>query len=311
VSLEREERECRGELVARERRGGLSTSDQIALNAHLETCDTCRLTRDIRADFDAQSIVELGDAARIAQLSASARRWSQRRARPAARAHLLRRRLRALGLSLFALSIAGTASATVWWWRAPDRLPLPVEAKVRAVPVAPRAAPRAPSHHASASDPIIAPPPVVESPIRPKTPRRAERGRAPLLAMRAPEEPADSLLRRAGEARHRGEIDLALALYRRLQREFRDSPEATLSSVLVGGIFLQRGLAQPALEQFDRYLASQPRGNLVPEALYGRGRALASGGQGPDEKQTWRRLLAEFPESAYAPHARRRLAELK
>jgi TolA-binding protein len=129
--------------------------------------------------------------------------------------------------------------------------------------------------------------------------------------VRTTSETPASLLRLAGEARGRGDVESASALYRRLQREYGDTREAAVSSVPWGGILLRQGQAERALEQFDRYLKTEPRGNLLPEALYGRGRALAALGRGADEKQTWRRLLSEMPGSAYESHARRRLDELK
>ena len=54
-----------------------------------------------------------------------------------------------------------------------------------------------------------------------------------------------------------------------------------------------------------------PRGPLVAEALYGKGRALEALGDGVDERRTWERLVADHAGSAYAPHARRRLAALR
>jgi TolA-binding protein len=126
-----------------------------------------------------------------------------------------------------------------------------------------------------------------------------------------PPETAASLLRLASEARGRGEAETASSLYRRLQREYADTREAALSSVPWGELLLRQGQAARALEQFDRYLKNEPHGNLLPEALYGRGRALTVLGRAADEKQTWRRLVSETPGSAYEPHARRRLDELK
>ena len=323
MRMDRDEYECRGDLVTRERRGTLSASDQLALGAHLESCSSCRLTRDIRADFEAQSTVDLGDAARIARLSAAARRWSQRRTRPAARHRRLRSGLRGLALSLVGLLIAGTASATIWWWRAPVR-PTLGELAADVIRPGPRPRPRAFLAHRWARaaappgtlppatqpiEPALEPPREESSPV--VAPHRLERRRPTPAATRQVAEPASSMLRRAGEARHDGDADQAIVIYRRLQQEFRDSPESTMSSVLLGGLLLQRGPAARALEQFDRYLTAQPRGNLIPEALYGRGRALAALGRGADERETWRRLLTRFPESAYASHARRRLDELK
>ena len=330
-----EQRECRGELAARERRGELSNADRIALDAHLEACASCRMSRAIEADFAADSAVELDDAERIARLSSAARRWGQRRARPAVRASLrwIRRAspLRVLTLSAGALLIAGTASATAWWWRSAYRPPEPQPDARAAIVTSSR--PRAwPPARARAFEPppaVAVEPPDSDSPLEPAldpvsdpsaaphtapTPdahRTATRPHARNLALRSPRESAASLLRLAGEARGRGDIDVASSLYRRLQREFSDTREAALSSVPWGGILLRQGQAERALQQFDRYLATQPHGNLLPEALYGRGRALAGVGRGDEEKQTWRRLLAETPGSAYESHARRRLDELK
>ena len=50
---------------------------------------------------------------------------------------------------------------------------------------------------------------------------------------------------------------------------------------------------------------------MIPEALYGRGRALAALGDRQEEARTWRRLLGDFPDSAYTLHAQRRLIELE
>ncbi len=329
-----EPRECRGELVARERRGDLSNPDRIALDAHLEACASCRISLAIEADFAADSAVELDDAERIARLSSAARRWGQRRARPPVRASLrwIRRAspLRVLTLSAGALLIAGTASATAWWWRAAYR-PLEPHADARAVIVTssrprawPPARPRAfepppavePPESAPTSepalDPVSDPSAAPHTAPTPDAHRTATRPHARNLALRSPRETAASLLRLAGEARGRGDTDVASSLYRRLQREFSDTREAALSSVPWGGILLRQGQAERALQQFDRYLATEPHGNLLPEALYGRGRALAAVvGRGDEEKKTWRRLLAESPGSAYESHARRRLDELK
>ena len=306
--------ECRGDLVARERRGELSDADRIALDAHLAACPSCRMSRDIQGDFAADSAVQLDDAERIARMSASARRWSQRRARPPARwpRRSSRVKTRTLMLSMGALLIAGTASATTWWWRATPRLPEPVpEARPPVMSARPRTLPRA---RVRASEPVAVEPPVIEEPA-PAPPPAAEayrrsRPHSHAIAVRTPPETPASLLRLASEARGRGDVDAASAVYRRLQREYGDTREAALSSVPWGGILLRQGHAERALEQFDRYLKTEPHGNLLPEALYGRGRALAALGRAAAEQQTWRRLLSETPGSAYEPHARRRLDEL-
>ena len=119
------------------------------------------------------------------------------------------------------------------------------------------------------------------------------------------------LLQRATEARRRGDVAQAITLYHRLQQLFPRSSEAVLSAAPLGGLLLERGATLLALDQFDRYLRAAPAGVLVPEALYGRGRALRALGQAAEERQTWQRLIAAFPDSPYAPLARRRLTDLQ
>lgn len=308
--------ECRGDLVARERRGELSDADRIALDAHLAACPSCRMSRDIQSDFAADSSVQVDDAERIARMSASARRWSQRRARPPAR--WPRRpslvKTRTLVLSMGALLIAGTASATMWWWRVTPR---PSEASPEMRPAETSSRPRAlPRARMRAPEPVTVEPVTAEEPApapKPAPPAEAYRRPRPhshTVAVRTPPETPASLLRLASEARGRGDAEAASALYRRLQRDYGETREAALSSVPWGGILLRQGHAERALEQFDRYLKNEPHGNLLPEALYGRGRALAALGRSAEEQKTWRRLLSETPGSAYEPHARRRLDEL-
>jgi hypothetical protein len=307
------EHECRGDLVARERRGELSDADRIALDAHLSACASCRMSRDIQSDFAADSAVEVDDAERIARMSSSARRWSQRRARPPARwpRRASRIKARTLMLSMGALLIAGTASATMWWWRAtPQVSELRAETHTPVTSSRPRVFPRA---RARAPEPVVSEPVAAlePAPAPPAEAYRRPRPHSRSVAVRTPPETPASLLRLASEARGRGDVDVASSLYRRLQREYGDTREAALSSVPWGGILLRQGQAERALEQFNRYLKTEPRGNLLPEALYGRGRAQASLGRSADEKQTWQRLLSETPGSAYESHARRRLDELK
>jgi TolA-binding protein len=150
--------------------------------------------------------------------------------------------------------------------------------------------------------PLPATPAIPETP--PPSPPSSERHTSPPLS------PA-LLLQRANDARRRGDISQAISLYRQLQQMFPTSSEAVLSAAPLGGLLLEHGGARPALEQFDRYLRAAPSGVLVPEALYGRGRALRALGDASEERRTWRRLVQSFPDSPYAPLARRRLADLQ
>ncbi|HEY4395449.1 MAG TPA: tetratricopeptide repeat protein [Polyangia bacterium] len=291
--------DCRSELVVQARRGQLSEQGRLALDAHLAACSACRLAREVSADFDDADAVDLHDGARIRSLGDLARRktWGQARA-PA--------RLRAVAVAAAVVIFCGSASAAVWWWRRP-------------VPAARRAAtplelpPRARVQVRSASPAALAPPlPVVPAPTTLARARVSHPATKTLALVHTGDgETAGALLRAATEARQQGERSRAAELYRRLQREFPASREAVLSAVSLGGLLLDDGLPRAALGQFDGYLAGARGGALIPEALYGRARALARLGDRAEERKTWTRLCTDFPDSAYAPLGRRRLAEIE
>jgi hypothetical protein len=297
--------DCRSELLVSARRGQLSEQGRVLLDAHLAVCAPCRLSRDVSGDFDDADAIDLHDGARIRALGDLARRqvWGRGRA-PA--------RLRAVAVAAALVIFGGTASAAVWWWRRPpgsDRggaaastiVAPPVGAGARAKGTIAATAPTV-----TPASPMVAPAPPV---ARPRPARPAARTVA--LAHPAEAETPGAILRLATEARQKGDRGRAAELYRRLQREFSASPEAVLSSIPLGGLLLDDGLPRAALAEFDRYLAAAHGGALIPEALYGRARALAQLGDRVRERETWSRLCADFPDSAYAPLGRRRLAEIE
>jgi TolA-binding protein len=227
-----------------------------------------------------------------------------------------------------------TASATVWWWRHPSSgvsLSVGPEEPAAGNRVRTQRRRRASARAASVSTPVPAPATEpAESPessqevfapaahsqldlVENQSTRRLHRqgGRA----LRSSAEGASSrptlLLRQASDARRAGDAERAVGLYRKLQQEFPQSSEAILSGVSLGGLLLDRRSSRAALGQFNGYLKASPNGVLTPEALYGKGRALAALGDRAEERRTWERLLSAYPDSAYGPLARRRLAELK
>src|SRR5262245_21947170 len=108
--------DCRNELVARERRGELSPSERVALDAHLAQCASCRLSRLLGHDFEVEATLEPDDGARIARLSASAERWAAGRASSASTVPLKRRRARvALFAIAAALAAVGASAARGTW----------------------------------------------------------------------------------------------------------------------------------------------------------------------------------------------------
>jgi TolA-binding protein len=302
--------DCRSDLLVAARRGRLSDGGRLALDAHLAGCPSCRMSHEVSADFDGAEAVDLRDGARIRALAdrarssvgsgaslgrvGSARSRDKRSGTPV--------RLRALGAAAALIVFCGSASAAVWWWRrsAPER-----------ATVAPRAAVSTPPASAPArrrEEALVPQPPPLVAPIRLR-PRPALHAaletRAGLAAS------ATSILQQATEARQRGDRARAAELYRRLQHEFPASAEAVLSAIPLGGLLLGDGLPRAALVQFDDYLGRSQGGALIPEALYGRARALGRLGDRVEERRTWTRLCADFPDSAYAPLGRHRLAEIE
>jgi len=122
---------------------------------------------------------------------------------------------------------------------------------------------------------------------------------------------AQDLFAQANETRRHGEATAAVRQYATLQRRFPHSPEASLSLVALGRLYLDR-LESPAraLSQFDQYLAGAPDGELREEALVGKAIAFQRLGRTTDEKAAWQALLAAFPNSVSASRAVARLAEL-
>jgi len=158
------------------------------------------------------------------------------------------------------------------------------------------------------------PPPAPEAP--PAAPAPAVALSAPARSRSARERPAirttaGELLRQARDAKTDGRAAQAIALYRRLQKEFPASSEALVAAVPLGRLLLDRATPRAALSEFDRYLGGAAGGALVPEALYGRAQAQARLGDRDAERASWQRLLSDYPDSPYSALARRRLTELR
>jgi TolA-binding protein len=307
--------DCRSELLVGARRGRLSDAGRLALDAHLVSCASCQMSREVSADFDGADAVDLHDGVRIRALADRARgevgtKPGRAPARSSGRAPA---RLRAFAVAAALVVLCGSASAAVWWMRQP--------AAVRPVPVpfAPARAGeggvRSPVRAAATPAPAAIDTPVASVVSLRQHPRHLLRAaaetRTGALTSRPSSVSATSLLQRATEARQRDERVRAAELYRRLQREFPASVEAVLSAIPLGGLLLEDGLPRAALAEFDGYLAKAHGGALIPEALYGRARALGRLGDRAEERHTWTRLCADFPDSAYASLGRHRLAEIE
>jgi TolA-binding protein len=285
--------ECHNELVQRKRRGELSSAEAIALDAHLRACEACRITRLLGSDFDREATLEAEDGPKIAMLSEMARQWSSPPVVVLKRSRLSGPRARSLLLTAaFTLLLAAGASAAFGVFETKPS----VEAPLPRLAVPPPSAPLT-------SRPAAKPPSVVAVPVPPEAPSAA-----PAKAVVRVEESASRRFAAANDARRAGDTNRAAALYREVVRDFPGSAEAAVSELRLGNLLLDKGKAGAALEQFQRHLKRS--GALVPEALYGRGRALAALDEQSAERQTWQRVLREYPGSPYAAHARRRLDTL-
>ncbi|HTB60439.1 MAG TPA: tetratricopeptide repeat protein [Polyangia bacterium] len=288
--------DCRSELLVEARRGRLSEPGRLALDAHLAACPSCRSSYEVSTDFDVADAVDLHDGARIRALADLAR------GRIGRRGGSVFARARSVAAALIVLG--GSASAAVWWWRRPVPSPTSAARVPAGRPIEAAIRPRAASPAAVATTPTPEALPVRQRALRPAA-------RAVALARPIELAGAAAILQQATEARQRGERAQAADLYRRLQREFPASPEAMLSAVPLGGLLLGDGLPRAALTEFDGYLARAHGGALIPEALYGRARALGRLGDRGEERKAWTRLCADFPDSAYAQLGRHRLTEIE
>jgi TolA-binding protein len=290
---------CRAELAMRARRGTLTTSSQLAFEAHLSECESCRMDQQLLADLDEDAAVEIRDGARLERLAAAARSWAGARREQGVALRSVQRRHPRAWAAAAALLLAGTAAAAWWTVRPAAHSPQP----------APVRQPAPPTHTARPPVPVEFPPAVALGAANPGL--LAAAPASPQRARSSPRVTAATLLRQAGEARKAGEAERAVALYRKLRADFAGSPEALLARVPLGGLLLERGRSREALAELDGYLDVAPTGALLPEALYGRARALAAMGETAEAQRTWRRLLRDFPASAYAPLARRRIGEFR
>ncbi len=290
-------KECRGQLLQRIRQGVASEQDQTAFDAHLSSCENCRMTLDLMSDLDAVGEPEPGDWERVARMAdAAVTAFGKTSSVPRRRAR------RAWQLAVAGVAVAGVAAAGVVVTRATNNSatdankPSVVDTRLPASSVSAEEKPAPPPQPAEAQNDVAPPAPPAPQELAPtKTPLSAS---------------AADVYRTANDSRRAGRTNEAILGYRKLQREFPKSPEAHASRISLGGLLLKTGSASAALAQFDAYLASSG-GRLTAEALFGRAQALRTLGRSAEEAQNLERLVTTYPNSAYATHAQRRLRELR
>ncbi len=120
---------------------------------------------------------------------------------------------------------------------------------------------------------------------------------------------AAALFEQAAEARRQGSYARAIELQRELLGRYPRSRESHVARETLGRLLLDRGDPAGAFASFDAYLA-EGSGELGEEAMVGRATALERLGRSAQAVDAWRGLLAAYPETAYAAHARSRLGSL-
>ena len=295
---------CPDDLLARSRRGPLSLVERRALEAHFAVCGPCRATAVLAALYeqipDSFSNDDRAVVARLAGRVALPRNRRRERSRRVAFA---------AGAALTA--VAGVAAA----WAVLQRAFSPSSTRevARSAAGAPAAANAAPPRPLAQVAVVVAPtskPAVGARHVR----VAAAEARGSLTGNReVPSDPTDdagALFAAANAARGAGDLRTAALRYQLLERRYPASPEAMVSLVSAGDLLARLGEPAAALDRFERYLATDARGPLASEALFGRARCLRDLGRRHDELETWREVLRRFPGSAYETTARARVDEL-
>lgn len=303
------------DLIDKLAHGELSKSERAHLDAHLKSCEVCRLELELRGDFerDAAGI----DVPQLPALQLTRSLFSPIAPRRTPRARRWVWAVAVAGLVTATGAVAGVVTRQIPWpvvWdtrstAAPVRAPQPrtgIPARRPAPPnqVAPAVVTPAPEEpKPETREPPTRPPPRAT----PSDPDRGVRSNAEpeLDPARSP----STLFAAANLARRHGKAGEAAALYRQLQSRYPGSEEARLSLITHARLELDTGHATSALALFDQYLRSGRR-PLEAEAIVGRAQALRRLGRSAEEGAAWREVVRKYPDSAYAEQAAERLPAL-
>jgi TolA-binding protein len=307
------------DLLDKDALGTLAEGERARLEAHVAHCSACRFERQLRADFaadlenDWQVISSVGSLALEAMPATGGKASEIAKSGPLPLARPARRRRTRL-VWLFAaavLLVGGAAAAMNGLGERPWSRFVRTEAAPTMVTPPPEA-PHAKPHHVLAvapPEPTVAPEPVVSAPapvhpvvhvahVSPATPAAAP---APVHVVGPGE-----LFEAASDARRRGDYAHVLEADRQLEDRFPTSREAQVLRAVVGRNLLDRGDASGALGRFDAYLAAGG-GDLAEDAMVGRATALDRLARKDEATRAWTTLLATFPATPYAAHAKARL----
>jgi hypothetical protein len=293
-------------LLDKEIGGDLDGPERQRLEVHLAQCATCRLERQLRADFAlelSRGSVPPGIAGLVDSLTRAGDEPPRAVAVPRSG-----RRVKVVVLTVaatltlvagaFASTEAGRrAMAPFFGWPAavvpPSGEGTPREAATQLGHVP--AAALTPSQSS----------PVVERPARPGT-GRAIPASEPRSSGALPPEGAARIFGEEADARRTGDTARVLELHAQLVAHYPRSHEAQVSRMMVARLLLDRGDAAGALSGFDAYLRAGS-GELREDALAGRASALDRLGRTEEGRLGWMALLDQYPNTAYGTHARSRV----
>lgn len=290
------------ELLDRARTGRIAADEFAVLRTHVAACAVCRFELRLIEDGRRAGSPRVSDELSIARIRRATTRRLVARGLSVRPPWAVRRRRVGFLLAAALLGVAIATGATLKGRAGPPARLQHAAAPARGlalkswmdhVPlsrVVPSSAANAPRESPQPARPA---PAVVEPNVVPRPASAAE------------------LFSEANRARRAGNVSEAVGLYRQLQGVFPGSTEAHVSRVSLGRVFLDRaGSPAAALAQFDRYLASGSHSALRHEALIGRALALQRMGRARDELAAWRTVLASYPKTSHATHARTRIEEL-
>jgi TolA-binding protein len=312
------------DLLEKDALGDLEESERSRLEAHLARCSACRMERQLRADF-AQELaaddpldhtVALG-IDRIAPLPVAARESRIELRVPRRKTKKIKRAVWLLAAA--ALLVGGVSAAAMGLNPAPWARAMLASTSAPAVDALTAQKKHAPVHASVAAalpEPAVVPeapaplPGVVASPA-PSPRSLVQLVQAPARARAAVVQPPVTvgpaeIFESETEARRGGDYARALDRDRDLEGHYPTSREAQVSRVVMGRVLLDRGDPAGAIAKFEAYLGAGS-GQLGEEAMVGRATALERLGRTDDAARAWAALVAAFPATPYAAHARARL----
>jgi len=327
------------DLIARARRGVLSSDERARLERALEANVEERLLLRAGVGFDAGASVLPGDHQLLENVMRAVEERARRTQRPEPESHARgessrprrRRFVPLLAASLYLLvgGLAGAALAETWFAvtgrsaSAPRQLNASEPLRKLELPLARSSAEVAPGLDLRTRGPALAvesrPAPTARAvePSRLQLPAPVQAGPAtmqpvpeaspPLGASPTPESAA-TLYALANQARVSGDREAAVRDYLRLLSRFPSSNEALASHLTLGNLYLVSGEPQLALAEFRAHQAGGG-GGFGPESAWGIAVALAQLGRRAEERAALLSLLSLYPNSVYEAGARRKLGQ--